>query len=309
MAEDLGTIRLAIGSPSGGGPDPTKAAGAGVGAVGFAGMVDGKFVSGLIAKIQPVTAGIIEGIRAIIRNIRWVADKIESGIQDITEASKWSATAIVEVANNRLLAVQQQFQSAQILGPMYAMVLKWYRELMVLLQPWKIYFQAMLAFMTGALIQSVLALAPLLRLMFRAIVDATLTITQFLVDTAETGGSYGPQLTQFSQFLDALGYGLSMMNPSETGAILWSSRLQWLSSLIGQGAETSNSMSAAAEALRKLQEELTRVLVQAEQINSNTRKKEEFRGADWIVNELRLIAQGSNPYYRQGQPGGQDFWK
>jgi hypothetical protein len=265
-------------------------------------------VSGLVTKIQPVVAGIIEGIRAIINGIRWVADKIESGVQSITDASKWSATAIVEVANNRLLAVQQQFQSAQILGPMYAMVLKWYRELMLLLNPWKMYFQAMLTFMTGALLQAVLALSPLIRMLFHAVVDATLTITQFLVNSTKAAVDYGREHLQVSQLMSQFGALLSVGPQNPLTTILG----QWLKLQGGLGEKSAGVvdwLSSAYEGFKKLQDELTRVLVELEQINSNTRKKEEFRGADWIVNELRLIAQGSNPYYRQGQPGGQDFWK
>lgn len=293
MAEDLGTIRVAIGGPATGGPDPTKPSGTGAGgAIGFGGMVDGKFISGLVTKLNPYVSAIMEGIRSTIAAVRYVSSRIEDGVQQIMSGSKWSTTALVGVMQTRFQALQQQFQAAQILGPMYAQILKWYRELMGTMQPYKIYLQAIMSFITGTLIIAVNALAPLLRQIFRALVDATLTLTQLLLNIvqwlAEKKSFYKP-------ISEATG------GPMATLTSLWGGPFaslalisKGISSLTGVLNETD--LGSAADALAKLQELLTQTLVQAEQINGNTKKPTEFKGADWISGQLRQIASKSRIY-------------
>lgn len=163
MAEDLGHIDIQVHSGSGGGaadttgPLPTKIKMPDIGALVKSAMT---LLAGTITSIMRVA------MDQVISRIRAAMDFIHDAAAEMRESGKFSPAVMQENIAMQLQTLSNQFQEARFLGPLYGMVLRWYRELMALLQPWKLLFSSIFAFLAGTLVSLfkavMTAIAPLL---------------------------------------------------------------------------------------------------------------------------------------------------
>lgn len=285
MAEDLGHIRIDFGDTARTGPDPKTpktATQAGAGAAAGGGMAN-------LATLTKGALGVaLMAKDVLIEQARAVFDFIRSTIASVfTKAmeTRFSGEVIAERVGVQMQELKQEMQSAQVLGPMYAMILKWYQELMRLLHPWKVLFQAIMAFLAGTFLSLLNALFSYLQAALPMIIDFLAGIAGFMqgmvkgfIDLARSGVGAGQAFQIGSQQMAAAGLGgpaaLSYLLGGTMNTV--SADPAWLSFL--------EDMNIVLDTLRQS-------LGTLKTIATNTAPAPS--GAEWAAAQLREIASRS----------------
>jgi len=298
MAEELGHIDIRFPNAPGGGagdttgPLPTKAS-----------MPD---IGSSISTMLRAASGDFTAIAQIIVNnvisaVGSIKQFVDSSVAEMRERGKFSPEVMMENVAAQMQALSNQFQEAKVLGPLYATILRWYRELMQMLQPWKLLFQAIIAFLTGAILGALQKLMSYLNAALPAILNAINSLLQAISTVALTlaapGGLRGAAGAAISGFMGGqVGIGMS----------------------IADAISDSIPDIGLQEMLKKVGElaELTRKsITQLQSINTNT-SPQTSGGLDWVAAQLREIASRSpnfgvrkatNPFWQttgKGRFGG-----
>jgi hypothetical protein len=307
MAEDLGHIKIDFGSLNTG-PDATRTQGAAAGAgraggggggslYGTAGAMIGAAYAGPAGAQIGAVAGekigeIVEWVqnagKKIIETVQKAYAFIVSTAQQFRERGKFSPEVMFENVANKVQAIQQQVREAQVLGPLYAMVLRWYRELMRLLEPWKLLLQSLLALLAGSILAVFTAVLTQLNKALPAILRGIISILDVLQQvtnfTARNASSVASGA--ISAVSPALGY------------------LGVLGNLLGITTPQSmmkNTIIGVANSLGQIIPVLQSSLQGILQIATNTAPP--ISGNVWAESQLREIAAISPLYRTTGQPG------
>lgn len=297
MAEDLGTIRIDFGDP-GRGPEATKAQAAKV-ATGAAGAMNLAQWAASIA--NPIVAATGEVFDAVSR----IADYVQRGINNIIEATKFGGAGLTEAIRLRIQQIQQDFKQAQVLGPLYAMVLRWYRELMALLYPWRLFFSAITTALVGAIVGILKAIMPSLMPVLQAMLTLSKWIAGGIATIAEgvasaVGGLYR-MMAMIAENMAAFVPGSSVQSAG---------LLDWMRDMadVFEATAEDNYFIDAARLLRQIANELGVAVDNVQAINRNTRPA----GDDnlWINTQLRDLAAKSPLYPQRDTPGlsQPEFW-
>jgi len=297
MAEDLGHIKIDFGSLSGAttGPEPTAMGGGGdmmqtVGAAlgtafgGPAGAAVGAEVGKMAGQLQDIIQNPLRQIVDVVQRAYQFVSEVASQFR---ERGKYSPEVMFENVAGKVQAIQQQVREAQVLGPLYAMVLRWYRELMRLLEPWKMLFQAILALVAGTILATMNSLLTQLNKSLPAILQSLIEIlsvmaflvgflgrtTQFVVNALSFQTSF---VSMAAVIAEALGFGMS------------------------PGTFAGTVMTGVQSPLAQIIEVLKTTLQSITQIATNTAPP--GNGADWAASQLREIASISPLYGITGQP-------
>lgn len=296
MAEDLGHIKIDFGD-MGTGPEPTRSEGEGGGSIltragatigmalgGPVGAAIGAAVGKLIDKIMEVVG---KALRQIIDLVQKAYRFVESAAQQFRERGKYSPEVMFENVAAKVQQIQQQVREAQVLGPLYAMVLRWYRELMRLLEPWKMLFQAILAFITGTILAVFNAILTQLNKALPAILQGIITILEILQAISGFFALFGNKIASVGTFLANPAMGLGGMIGQALG-------MTTPTSVLG------NVFSSVGASVFQITTQLQSVLQGITQIANNTAPQ--GNGADWAASQLREIASISPLYGITGQP-------
>ena len=298
MAEDLGHIKIDFGSLSGGttGPEPTAMGGGGdmmqtVGAAlgtafgGPAGAAVGAEVGKMAGQLQDIIKNALRQIVDVVQRAYQFVSQVASQFR---ERGKYSPEVMFENVAGKVQAIQQQVREAQVLGPLYAMVLRWYRELMRLLEPWKMLFQAILALVAGTILATMNSLLTQLNKSLPAILQSLieiLSVMTFFVGLLGRGTQYGTNVLSF-------------------GAAPFVSWAATLAQAVGFGMTPANFagtvMTGVQAPLVQIIGVLKTTLQGITQIATNTAPQ--GNGADWAASQLREIASISPLYGITGQP-------
>ena len=106
----------------------------------------------VLALAKVVVSAILAGVKAIIDIISSLMEFVENAVSELQERGKFSGEVLKETAAMKIQATQFQIQESQSLGNLYAVVIRWYRELMAALQPVKQALGAILALVAGAVL-------------------------------------------------------------------------------------------------------------------------------------------------------------
>lgn len=294
MAEELGHIDIRFPSAPGGaagdttGPLPTKIS-----------MPD---MGSSIANTMRAAMGDFTAIaKMIVGNVLAAVDSIKNfvntTVSEIRERGKFSPDVMMENVAEKMQELSNQFQEAKVLGPLYAMVLRWYRELMQLLQPWKLLFQTILAFLAGAVIATIKQLMTLvnkgLDSLLQVLSSMLKTLASYLVETLEK-----PSMP-------------ARMGGKMVATAIGQPQMADLITMVGQRA----LFGPVTQAVVDLAESADKALRELRGINNNT-SPQASGGLDWVGTQLREIAssspnwsrrKGANPFYQTkgaGRLGG-----
>lgn len=296
MAEDLGHIKIDFGD-MGTGPEPTRSEGEGGGSIltragatigmalgGPVGAAIGAAVGKLIDKIMEVVG---KALRQIIDLVQKAYRFVESAAQQFRERGKYSPEVMFENVAATVQQIQQQVREAQVLGPLYAMVLRWYRELMRLLEPWKLLFQAILAFITGTILAVFNAIFTQLNKALPAIIQGIITVLEILQVIAGLLATSGKTVANILPFMVSPVFGVGNLIQQALGFTTPASVLGNVFTSVGASVFTISS-------------QLQGVLQGITQIANNTAPQ--GNGADWAASQLREIASIAPLYGITGQP-------
>lgn len=296
MAEDLGTIRIDFGDP-GRGPEATKAASASAAAAG------GFKVSDLTALAGEIYAPIVAGVQKVADVISGLVRYVQDGISQITEATRYGGEGLSESIQLNIQQLRQQFGQAQVLGPLYAMVLKWYREIMQLLYPWRLFLSAIMTAVTGTIVAALKALAPILKAGFTGLIYATATLSDAITKSLQQAAKPGGFTTAMRE------YGREFVTASFVEAQRGRPIAQFLAAMIGSGLLQSAGVAETfAGSMTEINTELQKALKELKDINANTKK--DFEDNLWINTQLRDLAAKSPLYPQRDTPGlpQPEFW-
>lgn len=293
MAEELGHIDIRFPNTPGGGagdttgPLPTKLKMPDIGA---------SIGTSMRAMAGDVSAIFKVAISAISSSISAVMDRLADVTAEMRERGKFSPDVMMENVASQLQTLSNQFEEAQVLGPLYAMVLRWYRELMQLLQPWKLLFQTIVSFLAGAIIAALSKLMQLLNAGLEGLLTGISSLLEGVATLAAIlsapGAVRGVAGAVLGSATGNFGVGFALADAladamPDTG----------LSELIAKIGELAALTQNSIDELRA--------------INNNTSKKS-TGSLDWAAAQLREIASrssayptGYKPFY---QPGGRGRW-
>jgi len=298
MAEELGHIDIRFPSAPGGaagdttGPLPTKIS-----------MPD---MGSSIANTMRAAMGDFTAIaKMIVGNVLAAVDSIKNfvntTVSEIRERGKFSPDVLMENVAQQMQDLSNQFQEAKVLGPLYAMILRWYRELMQLLQPWRLLFQTLISLIAGAVLATLNKLMTVVNMGLEALLNG---ISRVLSSVAALAG-----------ILAAPG-ALQAVSGAAIGGALGGN--------VGLGLAIANAvadnipdtgLSDLVRQIGKLAELTNKSIEQLRAINNNT-SPQASGGLDWVGTQLREIAssspnwsrrKGVNPFYQTkgaGRLGG-----
>jgi hypothetical protein len=276
MAEDLGRILIDFGKLGGGGavgPEPTQTKSeAGVG---------GFDIATTLRAIMGDPAAIIKMVESVSAAMQFVEDVVSK----IRESGRFAPGVMTENAAMQIQQIQQQLREAAILGPLYQMILRWYRELMRLLEPWKLLLSAIFSFLAGAILKAVSAIMSYLNSLLPAILQGMIALIAVVRDYA-------------SKIAAAPAMGSAMMAVQFPG-------LYWLwNQISGGNTNISGKVASAAGTLDVILQQLQQVLTGVMNVANNTAPAPS--GADWAATQLREIASRSPLYPKAGKTP--TFW-
>lgn len=180
MAEELGHIDIRFpGVVGGGAGDTTGPLPSKMKLPDMGGMVGG-IVKAAMSSFAGLAAFALSNIgNAIASTMDFVHDKIAS----IQESGKFAPEVIKENVAMKLQDLQNQFQEAKLLGPLYGTILKWYRELMQMIQPWKVLFSTIASAVVGIILTILKSVMGLINSGFTSILSATETILDAVISS------------------------------------------------------------------------------------------------------------------------------
>jgi hypothetical protein len=282
MAEDLGRILIDFGKLGGGGstgPEPTQtketpsAGGIDINTIIKAIMGD---VSAIIKLAVQVA---LSALRMVVQKIQEAIEFVKDTVSEIREAGRFSPEVMMENAATQIQQIQQQLREAKILGPLYATILRWYRELMRLLEPWKLLLSAIFSFLAGALIQAFSGFMSIANTVLVAILKGVMVVIAYLRDVASKVAA-------------------TQVGGSAFMAVAFP-QLSWLwNKISGGNSNISANVSSAAGALDAMLQQMQQVLAGVLSVASNTAPSPS--GADWAATQLREIASRSPLYPKAG---------
>lgn len=284
MAEDLGRILIDFGKLGGGGgavgPQPTQTQ-PGPGAGGFDIATTLRAIMGDPSAIIKVAVDAALGLfRNMVEIVRSAMRFIEDTVADIREAGKFAPGVMMENAAMQIQQMNQQLREAKILGPLYQMILRWYRELMRLLEPWKLLLSAIFSFLAGALLATINAVMSYLNAMLPAIIKGLMAVIATIRDYTST----------LAAAPSGVSAGLAVNYPGLNA--LWN----WVT---GGGTNISAKVASAAGVLDAILQQMQQVLTGVGNIVNNTAATPS--GADWAATQLREIASRSPLYPKAGK--------
>lgn len=296
MAEDLGHIKIDFGD-MGTGPEPTRSEGEGGGSIltragatigmalgGPVGAAIGAAVGKLVDKIMEVVG---KALRQIIDLVQKAYRFVESAAQQFRERGKYSPEVMFENVAAKVQQIQQQVREAQVLGPLYAMLLQWYRNLMRLLEPWKMLFQAILSLIAGTILAVFNAILTQVNKALPAILQGIIIILEILQAISGFFALFGNRIASVGTFLVSPAMGLGGMIAQALG-------MTTPTSVLG------NVFTSVGTSVFQITMQLQSVLQGITQIANNTAPQ--GNGADWAASQLREIASISPLYGITGQP-------
>lgn len=182
MAEELGHIDIRFpGVVGGGAGDTTGPLPSKIKLPDLGGMT-GNIVKGAMSAFAGLATFAITNIgSAISATMDFVHDKIAS----IRDSGKFAPEVIKENVAMRLQSLQNQFQEAKVLGPLYGAILKWYRELMAMIQPWKVLFSTIASAVVGIILTILKSVMQLINSGFTSILSATEAILDAVLSSLE----------------------------------------------------------------------------------------------------------------------------
>jgi hypothetical protein len=299
MAEDLGHIKIDFGSLSGGttGPEPTAMGGGMGGQMETVGAAIGTAFGGPAGAAVGAEIGkkAVEIKDALKNALRQVVDVIQRAYQFVSqvasefrERGKYSPEVMFENVAGKVQAIQQQVREAQVLGPLYAMVLRWYRELMRLLEPWKMLFQAILGLVAGVILATMNAILTELNKSLPKLIEVLIGVLDVLI---EWSGYLGKASQIATTYLFTAGANLIPLPGSSVVGYL-------IGNAVGQ--KVGGVMTGVQAPLAAISGVMQSVLQGINQIATNTAPQ--GNGADWAASQLREIASISPLYGITGQP-------
>lgn len=280
MAEELGHIDIRFPNVPGGGagdatgPIPSKQkAGASVNV--------GALVASSVASFAAGALSVVTTIGSMLKNVfSGLVDYIESGVASILEKGQMSPQVMQEAIGLKMQTFQQQLQQTQVLGPLYASVIKWYRELMALLQPWRNLFSAISSFLLGALLQTLVK----------------------IMEYLNVGLEY--LLAQLSDFANIVAKGFDVLSSKENIAIGTAAVVGGVTGNVGMGFAVAEELAdflptegiaEIAGGLSGLAKDFKAAIDELRDINKNTKKKS-TGGTDWARAQLVQLAATSQFY-------------
>lgn len=292
MAEDLGHIKIDFGD-MGAGPSATKAEEKGGGDMATLGATIGMAFGPQGAAIGAIVGTVADEIAKIVPKIVEVFKKLVNIVQEAVRAAsergKFSPSVMMENVALKIQDITQQVREARVLGPMYTMVLRWYRELMRLLEPWKLLIQGLLSVLAGALLRTAVQILERVNTVIPPILNALISVIEVL------RGIF--QLIQ--EYQSGIGKVLLQLSTGLVpGSVLNLLGLAGVSSVSNTvGAAVGGVASTLDDSLKML----TDILVQISQVAQNTAPQ--ANGSDWAATQLREIASISGLYRGTAQPG------
>jgi hypothetical protein len=293
MAEDLGKIRIEFGGMGAGGasgPEATRKTtdeGGGLDISTIIRAVMGDVSAMIEIVVKQVTAFIKQIVALIDQAIQFVKDTVS----DIRERGKFAPGVLQESAAMQIQQLQAQFREANVLGPLYQTILRWYRELMRMLEPWRLLLSALFAVLTGVLIKTMTAILSLLNSLLVAILQGIVSMVKALRDLIQYAASGAVQAA-------VAGSGL-ITAISPTGAAF----VDWLTGGSAAGS-VGSAISGIAGGLDNALQALESILNGILKVAKNTTPPP--AGAEWAAAQLRDISSRS-PLY-PAKTGAPSFW-
>ena len=263
------------------------------------------FRSTAAAAVASMVDPMVAAIDELVSMVGNITNYVQSGINKIIDATRYGGAALGERVQVEIQRIQQDIGMANVLGPLYAQVLKWYRELMTLIYPWRIYFSAIAAAILGTVVATLNAMAPIFKQLLQVVLDITRTVASGVLAivgvlkqksdvTTEEGRKSAKELSDFYMFTQQYPT-LSLLSGATTA--------YWI-------AEMINDVDAPGlhSNLKSLVALLDKSLKEVEDINNKTpdQRKDSI---DIFGAQLREIARKSPLYPQQGQGGPQpEFW-
>lgn len=283
MAEELGHIDIRFPSTPGGGagdvtgPLPTKMRMPNMGA---------QIATMMAGPIGAIASVVQSGISNMVSRLGNLSGDLREVVTRLSDTGKFSPEVVGETVALQMQELTNQMQEARVLGPLYATIIRWYRELMALIQPWKLLFSAISTFLVGVLMST---LKTLMQLLNRAL-DAILSALSSLLDSVVVITAFLTNPGAFSASLRAVGSTM-MSDPLGRGLMMAVSSM--VESLPESGiSEMMGELTTVAIATKKAVDELR-------EINKNT-SPQPSAGLSWANTQLREILVRSHRGYISG---------
>ena len=190
MPEDLGSIKIEFPDMFGGGsstgPLPKSGGASGGGAVSPGTFVQtvartAATLGNTFTALTGVVSGFVGKLSDYANTVQSIISRSVSGIM---EGGKYSGAVQMQAALIKVQSTLDTIAQGNLLGPLYTLVLRWYRELMALLAPVRMAISAIFTAIGGVLVVAVKALTPLILSLSKAVLIGVAKLTEYLSQTS-----------------------------------------------------------------------------------------------------------------------------
>ena len=314
MAEDLGQIRIVFPNAFGGG----STSGAPLPKSGGAGDVGGASTGSFVQMVANTAANLGNAFTTLTSVVSGFVGKlsdyantvqsiIQRSISGIMEGGKYSGAVQMQAALIKVQGTLDTIAQGNLLGPLYTLVLRWYRELMALLAPVRMAISAIFTAIGGVLVVAVKALTPLILNLSKAVLIGVAKITEYLSQQSKGTVSTASGLTLAGGALATIlgiaglfgagplgGYGGFALGTTIAAGL-------GLGAAGAAGVAISSEWEAVKADLAKISPELHKIL---EAIEKGNRAKLSQNPNDWVNKQLFDLTKDAKSVKNRTTPWG-----
>lgn len=149
--------------------------------------------------VAAVVVIIIAVIAIIVMTVKWIAQKVQEGIQEVLSSidrlSNVNGQMAMEKALNSLQQMQMDIKEAQLIGPLYADIAQLWRKFQAELFPFIIIFKLFLFGMLKGVLYLIVALLEVIRMIINGVLQMLIGFTSFMMGGGNIASKAGGLLS------------------------------------------------------------------------------------------------------------------